>query len=98
MNPLLLILIEAGFKIGASHMGSGGGTVIKTADFILDAARALDDLYKEETGEALDWSKIRLHEHLPPAGSAPTLPGLSESTEPTIPEDTTADDPPANGE
>jgi hypothetical protein len=98
MNPLLLILIEAGFKIGASHMGSGGGTVIKTADFIMDAARALDDLYKEETGEPLDWSKIRLHEHLPPAGSSPTLPGISETPETSESEDPSLIDPPADGE
>jgi hypothetical protein len=93
-----MALLQAGFKIGAAHIGSGGGTVIKTADFIFEAARALEDLHKEETGQPLDWSKIRIHEHLPPAGSAPTLPGISESTEPTIPEDTTADDPPAGGE
>ncbi len=72
MNPSLLILIEAGFKIGAAHAGSSiAGTVINTADFILDAARAIDDLHQEETGQPLDWNKIRFHELLPPAGSAP---------------------------
>ena len=90
MNPLLLLLIEAGFNIGAAHAGSAGGTVIKTADFILDAARALDDLHKEETGQPLDWSKIRIHEHLPPAGSE--SPETPESEDPAPP------DPPADGE
>jgi len=96
MNPLLLILIEAGFKIGAAHAGSAGGTVIKTADFILDAARALDDLHKEETGQPLDWSKIRIHEHLPPPGSPPQP--ETESTLPLEDPDTPAGDPPADGE
>ena len=96
MNPLLLLLIQAGFKIGAAHAGSAGGTVIKTADFILDAARALDDLHKEETGQPLDWSKIRIHEHLPPPGS-PATP-VEESTLPLEDPDTPADDPPADGE
>ena len=100
MNPLLLLLIEAGFKIGAAHAGSAGGTVLKTADFILDAARALDDLHKEETGQPLDWSKIRIHEHLPPPGSPPGSPP-AEPTESTLPledPDTPAGDPPADGE
>ncbi len=95
MNPLLLLLIEAGFKIGAAHAGSAGGTVLKTADFILDAARALDDLHKEETGQPLDWSKIRIHEHLPPPGSPPTTdPATAIERESTLPLET-PDEPPA---
>lgn len=77
MNPLLLILIEAGFNIGAAHMGSKGGEVIKTGGFLLDAARAIDGLYQEEHGVPMDWSRIREHEHLaPPGDESPTLPGM----------------------
>ena len=68
MNPLLLILIEAGFEIGAAHAGSTGGAVIKTSGMLIKAARAIDELYSEEVGQPLDWSSLRHHDHLPPAG------------------------------
>ena len=71
MNPLLLILIQAGFNIGAAHAGSEVGNVIKTTGFLIDAARAIDELYEKEAGQPLDWSSLRHHEHLPPAGTAP---------------------------
>ncbi len=68
MNPLLLILIQAGFNIGAAHAGSEVGNVIKTTGFLIDAARAIDELYEKEAGQPLDWTSLRHHGHLPPAG------------------------------
>ncbi len=68
MNPLLLSLIEAGFEIGAAHAGSKAGTIIKTSGMLIKAARAIDELYDEEVGQPLDWSSLRHHSHLPPAG------------------------------
>lgn len=69
MNPLIWILIEAGLNIAKNH-STGGGSV-KLGGFLFDAARALDQLSVEETGQPLDWDKIREHQHLPPAGSPP---------------------------
>jgi len=69
MNPLIWILIEAGLNIAKNH--GAGGDVTKTGGFLVDAARALDQLSVEETGEPLDWSKIREHQHLPPPGEPP---------------------------
>ena len=85
MNPLLLILLQAGINIANGHVKSkAGGEVLDLTSFILDAAKALDDLYQEETGQPLDWSKIRHHQPLAPAGEAP-------APEPT----TAAEEPPA---
>jgi len=87
MNPLLLILIEAGFEIGAAHAGSKAGTVIKTSGLLIKAARAIDQLYDEEVGQPMDWSSLRHHEHLPPAGTAP-----GDTTDPgPIPEEPNPD-------
>ena len=75
MNPLIWILIEAGLNIAKNH--STGGGAVKLGGFLFDAARALDQLSVEETGQPLDWAKIREHEHLPPAGEEPAGPDLS---------------------
>ena len=69
MNPLIWILIEAGLNIAKNH--SAGGGAVKLGGFLFDAARALDQLSVEETGQPLDWAKIREHAHLPPPGSPP---------------------------
>ncbi len=61
MNPLLLTLFEVGLKIAKAHIGGPAG---EASGFILEAAKALDDLHREETGQPLDWSKIHEHEHL----------------------------------
>ena len=101
MNPLLLILIEAGFNIGAAHAGSKGGTVIKTGGFLLDAARAIDSLYQEEHGVPLDWSRIREHEHLPEPGPNVDPPDPSQPPDPAIsdgPQPVESDDPETGGE
>ncbi len=74
---LWLILIQAGLSIAKQH--GAPGEVTGTGGFLIDAARAVDDLYEKEVGEPLDWSKIREHEHLPPAGGDP------EPEEPTDP-------------
>ena len=72
MNPLIWILIEAGLNIAKNH--SAGGGAVKLGGFLVDAAQALDQLSIEETGQPLDWDKIREHQHLPPAGEAPAEP------------------------
>lgn len=79
MNPLIWILIEAGLNIAKNH--SAGGGAVKLGGFLVDAAQALDQLSIEETGQPLDWDKIREHQHLPPAGEAPD-PGPDLSMKP----------------
>lgn len=91
MNPLLLILIEAGFNIGAAHAGSEVGNVIKTTGFLIDAARAIDELYEKEAGQPLDWSSLRHHKHLPPPGVE--SPDVPSSTGPEASEEDTAEGP-----
>lgn len=72
MNPLIWILIEAGLNIAKNH--STGGGAVKLGGFLIEAARAVDQLSVEETGQPLDWDKIREHAHLPPAGDPPEDP------------------------
>lgn len=95
MNPLLLILIEAGFEIGAAHAGSKAGTVIKTSGLLIKAARAIDQLYDEEVGQPLDWSSLRHHEHLPPPGQdAPDVPSSTgPESHPDPSDESNPDDP-----
>jgi len=64
MNPLLFALFEAGLKIAKAHIGGPAGEVIETGGFLMEAAKAIDDLHREETGQPLDWDKIREHKHL----------------------------------
>jgi len=73
MNPFLMILLQAGLNIAKAHVSNAaGGEILDTSSFILDAARAVDDLYQEENGTPLDWSTIRHHSHLPPSGEPAT--------------------------
>ena len=100
MNPFLLILLQAGINIANGHVkNKAGGEVLDLTSFILDAAQAIDSLHQEEVGEPLDWSKIRHHQPLAPAGQAPEFLGdpatSSETPEPSEPEDPPPD-PPAN--
>lgn len=93
MNPFLMILFQAGLNIAKGHISSAtGGEVLDTTSFILDAAQAIDSLHREETGEPLDWSKIREHQPLAAPGGQP----LPETPEPSEPEDPPPD-PPADG-
>ena len=72
MNPFLLLLLQAGINIANGHVkNKAGGEVLDLTSFILDAARAVDSLHQEEVGEPLDWSKIREHQPLAPAGEEP---------------------------
>lgn len=72
MNPLLLLLMQAGLNIAKAHWKNTlGQEVLGTTSFIMDAAQAIDALHQEETGEPLDWSKIREHQPLAPAGEEP---------------------------
>ena len=72
MNPFLLLLLQAGINIANGHVkNKAGGEVLDLTSFILDAARAIDSLHQEEVGEPLDWSKIREHQPLAPAGEEP---------------------------
>lgn len=80
MNPLIWILIEAGLNIAKEHGLSGDP--IKTGGFLVDAARALDQLSVEETGQPLDWSKIREHTHLAAPGIPAEDPGPDLSMKP----------------
>ena len=78
---LWMILIQAGLSIAKQHGLSGDAA--DTGGFLLDAARAVDELYEKEVGTPLDWSSLRHHEHLPPAGEPPTDPGpLPENPDP----------------
>jgi hypothetical protein len=81
MSALLLLFLQAGLKIAKRHTGEAGDEVIDAGDFIIDVVRDLDRLYEEEVGQPIDWTRIRTHEHLPPAGGepeAPTDPGPIE--------------------
>jgi len=83
---LWLILIQAGLSIAKQHGLSGDAA--DTGGFLLDAARAVDELYEKEVGTPLDWSSLRHHEHLPPAGEPPTDPGpLPEDPNPDPPDE-----------
>jgi len=73
---LWLILLQAGLSIAKEH--GAPDSVTGSGGFLIDAAKAIDELYEKEVGEPLDWSKIREHEHLPPAGEPPTDPGPTE--------------------
>ena len=80
MNPLLLLLFEAGVNIAKGHVkNKAGGEVLDTTSFILDAAQAIDALHQEENGTPLDWSSIKHHQPLPPAGQ----PTIRETAGPT---------------
>jgi len=69
VNPLLLLLLEAGINIAKTHVSnSTGGEILDTTSFIMDAAQAVEKLYQEENGEPMDWSTIKHHQPLPPAG------------------------------
>lgn len=91
MNPFVLLLLQAGINIAKTHVSNAtGNQILDTSSFILDAAKAVDDLYQEENGEPLDWTTIRHHQPLsppgePPAGSPPpgeTSPDVPSSTGP----------------
>lgn len=87
MNPFLLLLFEAGVNIAKAHVkNKTAGEILSTTSFIMDAAKAIDDLYQEENGEPLDWSTIRHHQHLPPPGQDAREPaGDSEGDQPSLP-------------
>ncbi len=91
MNPFLLILLQAGINIANGHVkNAAGGEVLDLTSFIMDAAQALGDLHEEETGQPLDWTKIRHHQPLAPSGEPPAAAVPNETAE--TPE---AEDPPA---
>lgn len=72
MNPLLVILLQSILNISKAHISNAlGGEILDTTSFILDAAKAIDDLYQEEYGQPLDWSTIRHHQPLSPPGEPP---------------------------
>ncbi len=89
MNPFLLILLQAGVNIGKAHVtNAAGGEILDTTSFILDAAKAIDDLHQEENGTPLDWRTIRHHSHLPPSGEPATEGPPADVTNPgPIPEE-----------
>lgn len=69
MSPLVLILLRAGVNIAGAHASNeSGGEILSTTSFILDAAQALDILYEKEAGQPLDWTTIKHHKPLAPAG------------------------------
>ncbi len=91
MNPFLLLLLQAGINIANGHLkNAAGGEILDLSSFILDAAKALDSLHEEETGQPLDWSKIREHQPLAPPGEEPHT---SESPEPPESEDPSLENP-----
>ncbi len=61
---LLLSLIQTGLNVVAAHTGGNTAEIAKTPAFLRKMAKAVDTLYKEETGQPLDWTKIHEHEHL----------------------------------
>jgi hypothetical protein len=83
MNPLVMILLEAGLGIAKAHIKNAlGGEVLGTTSFILDAAKAIDALHQEENGEPLDWSRIREHQPLAPSGEPPQTAPLPDGVDP----------------
>ncbi len=83
MNPLVMILLQAGVNIAGAHVKNADPAilgVIKTSGFLVEAAKVIDELYSEEVGQPLDWSSLQHHEHLPPAGEP-----VEEFTERTDP-------------
>lgn len=82
MNPFILLLLQAGINIANGHVkNKAGGEILDLSSFILDAAKAIDQLSIEETGQPLDWSKIRHHEPLGPPGE----PELDSEIDPPAP-------------
>lgn len=61
---LLLSLIQMGLKVVSAHTSGNTAEIAKTGPVLIDMARAVDTLYKEEVGQPMDWSKIHEHEHL----------------------------------
>ena len=95
MNPFLLILLQSVLNIGKAHISNAlGGEILDTTSFILDAAQAIDDLHREENGQPLDWSTIRHHQPLPPAGEPATEGPPADITNPDFPDTPLPGDPP----
>ena len=61
---ILLSLIQMGLKMVAAHTSGNTAEIAKTGPILLEMAGAVDTLYKEETGQPMDWSKIHELEHL----------------------------------
>jgi len=61
---LLLSLIQKGLQIVSAHTTGNISEIAKTGPALIEMARAVDTLYKEEVGQPLDWSNIHEHEHL----------------------------------
>lgn len=88
MNPLLVILLQSILNISKAHISNAlGGEILDTSSFILDAAQAVDDLYREENGTPLDWTTIRHHSHLPPSGEPATEGPPADVTNPDLPDE-----------
>ena len=86
MNPLLMILLQSVLNIAKAHTSNAAGNeILDTTSFIIDAAKAIDDLYQEEYGTPLDWSTIRHHSHLPPSGEPATEGPPADITNPEDP-------------
>ena len=61
---LLLSLIQKGLQIVSAHTPGNTSEIAKIGPDLIEMARAVDTLYKEEMGQPIDWTKIHEHEHL----------------------------------
>ncbi len=64
MGMLMLTLFEIGLKIAAARVGGDVEEIAKIPKLMRQMVVAVDDLYKSEVGQPIDWSRIREHDHL----------------------------------
>ena len=64
MGMLMLTLFEIGLKIAAARVGGDVEEIAKMLKLMRQMVVAVDDLYKSEVGQPIDWSRIREHDHL----------------------------------
>ena len=61
---LLLSLIQKGLQVVSAHTSGNTSEIAKLGPDLIEMARAVDTLYKEETGQPINWTNIREHERL----------------------------------
>jgi len=68
---LALILARVGLNILAAKVGGVTTEIAKVPGLIEEAAIALNTLAVEETGQPIDWDKIKEHHHFSEPESPP---------------------------
>ena len=64
MGVLMLALFEIGLKVAAARVGGDAEKIAEIPTLMRKMVLAMDNLYKSEVGQPIDWSKIREHGHL----------------------------------